>query len=105
MNKDRFHNKLALCLGKDVILDSRFTFDIADSRSPSDTDSPLISIQVKEIPMAISIPVSDASIGNFLDGLSAEQKEEIFSLGIEKELKIIVNAVQQAYKNTKNYSF
>jgi hypothetical protein len=94
MNKDRFHNQLALNLGYQRILnDKRINISIDDKQYPDDV---LISISVAGFSKPICYKASEGLSHNDIDCLDKNGYEEI---------KIIVDAVHQAYIHVSTRQF
>lgn len=100
MNKDRFHNALALSLGYDrIVNDKRFNFSIDDTVNP---ENPLVTIDVFGRKLGISFKAS-ADSKEVLANMKPEQRNAIKTLGLEAEIKKTIDAVHQAYiKATTN---
>lgn len=100
MNKDRFHNALALSLGYErIVNDKRFRFSIDDTVNP---ENPLVTIDVLDRKLNISFKAS-ADSEEVLANMKPEQQNAIKTLDIEAEIKEITNAVHQAFiKATTN---
>ena len=85
-NKDRFHNQLALNLGyQRIVNDKRINISINDKRYPDDV---MISISIDGFSKPICYKASEGLSQNDMDSLGENGYEEI---------KIIVDAVNQAY--------
>ncbi len=86
MNKDRFHNQLALNLGyQRIVNDQRINISIDDKRYLDDV---LISIRIEGFVAPISYKASE--------GLNQKDMDCLRGKGYEN-MKIIAEAVQQAY--------
>jgi len=82
MNKERFHNALALSLGYErIVKDKRITIQVDDS------DDPWVTLKIQDYPETIRIKASDATTDMKLKEIPAFQEE----------IKYIVDAVHQAY--------
>ena len=82
MNKERFHNQLALNLGYErIVKDKRITIQVDDS------DDPWVTLKFQGRPEVIRIKASGEA-----DAVSASEAPEY-----QKELKVIADAVHQAY--------
>ena len=92
MNKERFHNQLALNLGyQHIVNNKRINIAIDEYKYPDDI---MITISVDGFPSPIHYKASDSLSQNNMD--SVEKKDY-------KNIKIIVDAVHQAYlKATTN---
>jgi hypothetical protein len=86
MNKELFHNQLALSLGYErIVKDKRINISIDDKRYPDDV---MISISVDDFSKPICYKASEEFSQNDLDCLDENGYEDI---------KIIIDAVHQAY--------
>lgn len=86
MNKERFHNQLALNLGyQRIVNDKRINISIDDKKYADDV---MISICVEGFSKSICYKASEGLSQNDLDCLDENDNDEI---------KIIVDAVHQAY--------
>jgi hypothetical protein len=93
-DKDRFHNQLALNLGyQRIVNDKRINIGIDDKKYSDDV---MVSISVDGFSRTICYKASEGLSQNDMDSLDENGYEEI---------KIIVNAVQQAYQKTSNCPF
>ena len=91
MNKDRFHNQLALNLGYQRIFnDKRINISIDDKLYPNDV---MVSIGVVGFLQLICYKASEGLSQNDLDSLADNGYEDI---------KLIVDAVHQAYIDSTN---
>ena len=80
MNKERFHNALALSLGYErIVNDKRINISVDDS------DDPWVTLKFQESPEVIRFKAS------------AEADAAEFKSDIENEIKYIVDSVHQAY--------
>lgn len=90
MNKERFHNALALSLGYErIVKDKRITIQVDDS------DDPWVTLKFQGRPEAIRIKASrevDAA-------LAADAS------GLRDDIKVIADAVHQAYVESCNRPF
>lgn len=90
MNKERFHNALALSLGYErIVNDKRITIHVDDS------DDPWVTLKFQGRPEVIRIKAS----GEENATLTTEKPE------LGEEIKEIVDAVQQAYINATTTPF
>ena len=81
MNKERFHNALALSLGYErIIKDKRITIQVDDS------DDPWVTLKFQGRPEVIRIKASDDT-----NALAADASE------LRDDIKVIADAVYQAY--------
>lgn len=80
MNKERFHNALALSLGYErIVKDKRITIEVDDS------DDPCVMLNVQDYPEVIKIK-------------GADTLSELKSIPtMQDEIRIIADAVHQAY--------
>ena len=86
MNKERFHNQLALNLGyQRIVNDKRLSISIDDKLYPDDA---LISINVDGLSAPICYMASEGLSQNDMDSLDENGYDDI---------KVIVDAVHQAY--------
>ena len=86
MNKERFHNQLALNLGYQLIVkDQRINISIDDKKYANDVQ---ISISIVGFPKPICYKASEGLDQNDMDCLDKNGYEDI---------KMIVDAVHQAY--------
>lgn len=94
MNKERFHNQLALNLGyQRIVNDKRINISINDKRYPDDV---MISISIDGLPTPICYMASDGLSQNDMD---------CFGEGSYEDIKIIIDAVHQAYIQTTTNLF
>ena len=94
MNKERFHNQLALNLGYQRILnDKRINISIDDKLYPDDV---MISISIDGFSKPICYKASEGLSQNDMDCLGEGGYEDI---------KIIVDAVHQAYFDSTREQF
>lgn len=93
-DKDKFHNQLALNLGyQRIINDKRINIGIDDKQYP---DNVMVSISIEGFSKPICYKVSKGFSQNDMDSLDDNGYEEI---------KIIIDAVHQAYIESKNKQF
>jgi hypothetical protein len=86
MNKDRFHNQLALNLGyQRIINDKRINISIDDKQYPDDV---MVSISVDGISKPICYKASEVLSQSDMDCLEEGDSEDI---------KIIVEAMHKSY--------
>ncbi len=86
MNKERFHNQLALNLGyQRIINDKHINISIDDKLYPDDV---MVSIRVDGFSRPICFKASEGLCQNDMNNLDNNGHEEI---------KIIIDAVHQAY--------
>ena len=82
MNKERFHNALALSMGYErIVKDKRITIEVDDA------DDPWVTLKIQGHPKVVRFTASEDANGVELNNLPA----------MREELKIIVDAVHQAY--------
>ena len=94
MNKERFHNQLALNLGyQRIVNDKRINICIDDKRYPDDV---MISISIDSFSKPICYKASEGLSQNDMDCLGENGYDEI---------KIIVDAVHQAYFDSTREQF
>ena len=94
MNKERFHNQLALNLGyKRIVNDKIIDISIDDKQCPDDV---VISIRVNVFPSPICYKASEGLDQNDMDCLDENGYDDI---------KMIVDAVHQAYIESCNKLF
>ena len=90
MNKERFHNALALSLGYErIVKDKRITILVDDS------DDPWVTLKFLGRPEVIRIKASDEA-----DAAETKAVPEM-----NNEIKCIVDTVHQAYINATTYPF
>ena len=90
MNKERFHNALALSLGYErIVKDKRITIQVDDS------DDPWVTLKFQGRPEVIRIKAS----GNADAALAADASE------LRDDIKVIADAVHQAYVESCNRPF
>ena len=86
LDKERFHNQLALNLGyKRIVNDKRINISIDDKQYPNDV---MVSISIDGFSKPICYKASEGFNQNGMDCLDE---------GGYKDLKVIVDAVHQAY--------
>lgn len=94
LDKERFHNQLALNLGyKRIVNDKHINISIDDKQYPNDV---MVSISVDGFSRPICYKASE--------GLSQNDMECLDEDGYEN-INIIIDAVNQAYMQTKEYPF
>ena len=90
MNKERFHNALALSLGYErIVKDERITIDVDDS------DDPWVTLKFQGRPDVIRIKASGEA-----DAASVADASEL-----RDDIKVIADAVHQAYIESCNRPF
>ncbi len=90
MNKERFHNALALSLGYErIVKDKRITIQVDDS------DDPWVTLKFQGRPEVIRIKAS----GEADAALAADASE------LRDDIKVIADAVHQAYVESCNRPF
>ena len=90
MNKERFHNALALSLGYErIVKDKRITITVDDS------DDPWVTLTFQGRPEVIRIKTS----GDADAALAAELP------AMQKEITLIADAVRQAFDEASNCRF
>lgn len=95
MNKERFHNALAMALGYEQILNDKRYKIIVDEK----TDDPKIIIKDADGIILLSIRVSE------VNGIKQEGLVINNDLSVKNDLNKIVDAVHQAYLNSITNSF
>lgn len=94
MNKERFHNQLALNLGyQRIVNDKRINISIDDKQYPDDVK---ISISIDGFSKPICYKASEGLGQNDMDCLDENGYDDI---------KMIVDAVHQAYIQATTYPF
>ena len=94
MNKDRFHNQLALNLGyQRIVNDKRINISIDDKQYPDDV---MISISIDGFSKPICYKASEGLSQNDMDCFDKNGYDDI---------KIIIDAVHQAYVISNNSRF
>lgn len=90
MNKERFHNALALSLGYErIVKDKRITIEVDDS------DDPWVTLKFQGRPEVIRIKASSEADA----ALAADAS------GLRDDIKVIADAVHQAYVESCNRPF
>jgi hypothetical protein len=90
MNKERFHNALALSLGYErIVKDKRITIDVDDS------DDPWVTLKFQGRPEVIRIKASGEA-----DAAGVAAASEL-----RDDIKVIADAVHQAYYEAFNSRF
>lgn len=88
MNKERFHNALALNLGYDRILnDKSIDIKIEDA-----TTEPVVTLASKMSQNSVRYVASENS-----DDVYAKAQKSLGALAMEQDLKEIIKAIHQAY--------
>ena len=91
MNKDKFHNQLALNLGyQRIVNDKRINISIDDKQYPDDV---MVSISIDGFSRPICYRASEGLSQNDMECLD------------DNDIKIIVDAVHQAFIETSNIPF
>jgi len=94
MNKERFHNALALALGYErIVKNKRYHITVDD-----DADEVVVRIDTVDGILKVAYKVSDESKYVWDRTILPEQKEMIKVNGLESEMKEIFDIVHQAYK-------
>ena len=89
-DKDRFHNALALSLGYErIVKDKRITIEVEES------DDPWVTLKFQGCPEVVRFKAS----GKADTALTAE------ALEFQNEIKVIFDAVHQAYVDSTRESF
>ena len=82
MNKERFHNALALSLGYErIVKDKRITIQVDEA------DDPWVTLKIQGHPDVVRFKASDDANGVELNNIPA----------MREEIKSIIDAVHQAY--------
>ena len=90
-NKERFHNQLALNLGyKRIVNDKRINISIDDKQYPDDV---MVSISIDGFSRPMCYRASEGLSQNDMECLD------------DNDIKIIVDAVHQAFIETSNIPF
>ncbi len=93
-NKDRFHNQLALNLGyQRIVNDKRINISLDDKLCPDDV---MISISVDGFLKPICYKASEGLGQNDIECLDEN---------VDDEIKLIIDAVHQAYKQATTNIF
>ena len=93
-NKDRFHNQLALNLGyQRIVNDKRISISVDDKRLPNDV---MVSINIDGLSSSLCYKASEGLSQNCMDCLDENDYDDI---------KVIVDAVHQAYIQTTTTLF
>lgn len=83
MNKERFHNALALSLGYErIVKDKRITISVDDS------EDPWVPLKFQGFPEVVRFKASG----------EADAAETVVAPEMQSELKVIIDAVYQAFK-------
>ena len=90
MNKERFHNALALSLGYErIVKDKRITIEVDEA------DDPWVNLKIQGHPNVVRFKASGDANGVELNNIPAMQED----------IKMIVDAVHQAYIEATNNLF
>lgn len=100
MNKERFHNILALHLGREIVMDKRLQIDV----TWKEIDHPLIEVRLTDIPIVIRFNASEANEEGWQQ-LSEEQKQAVAEVGLTGTITEIVKAAHLAYKESFSSRF
>ena len=100
MNRDQFHNSLAIHLGRKIVLDKRLQIDV----TWKEIDHPLIEVQLTDIPIVIRFNASVANEEGWQQ-LSEEQKQAVAEVGLTGTITEIVKAAHLAYKESFSSRF
>ena len=85
MNRERFHNALALSLGYErIVKDKRITIQVDDS------DDPWVTLKFQGCPEVVRLKAS------------GEADVAAWAPGMYKEIKVIADAVHQAFQKANN---
>ena len=100
MNKERFHNILALHLGREIVMDKRLQIEVMWQ----ELDHPFIEVQFTDIPIVIRFNASEANEEGWQQ-LSEEQKQAVAEVGLTGTITEIVKAAHFAYKESFSSRF
>lgn len=100
MNRDQFHNSLAIHLGREIVMDKRLQIEVVWQ----EPNSPWIEIRLTDIPTAIRFNVSEANEEGWQQ-LSEEQKQAVAEVGLTGTITEIVKAAHLAYKESFSSRF
>lgn len=90
MNKERFHNALALSLGYErIVKDKRITIKVDEA------DDPWVTLKIQGHPDVVRFKASG----------DANEVELNYLPALQEEIKIIIDAVHQAYTQVSNNPF
>lgn len=90
MNKERFHNALALSLGYErIVKDKRITINVDDS------DDPWVTLKIQGSSEVIRFKASGEA-----DAVETRMVPEM-----QSEVKVIIDAIHQAYQEACNSRF
>lgn len=90
MNKERFHNALALSLGYErIIKDKRITIEVDEA------DDPWVTLKIQDHPDVVRIKASGDANGVELNEIPA----------LQEEIRNIIDAVHQAYIQATKKTF
>ena len=101
MNRDQFHNSLAIHLGREIVMDKRLQIDV----TWQEPNSPWIEIRLADIPTAIRINISEAGEAGWQLELSDEQQSIISDTGLTGTITDIARAASAAYDECRQYRF
>lgn len=100
MNRDQFHNSLAIHLGRKIVLDKRLQIEVAWQ----EIDHPFIEVRLTDIPIVIRFNASEANEEGWQQ-LSVEQKQAVAEVGLTGTITEIVKAAHLAYKESFSSRF
>lgn len=100
MNRDQFHNSLAIHLGREIVLDKRLQIEVAWQ----EIDHPLIEVRPTDIPIVIRFNASEANEEGWQQ-LSDEQKQAVAEVGLTGTITEIVKAAHLAYEESFSSRF
>lgn len=102
MNKDVFHNQIALSLGyKRILQNKQINISIDDKAFP---DNPRVTIEIFDgkLEFTYSASQNTEDIGRTI---LLEQKEMMKAHALEDEIKFLIGATHQAYIQAMNNQF
>ena len=90
MNKERFHNQLALNLGyQRIVNDKRITIEVDEA------DDPWVTLKIQDRPDVVRFKASG----------DANEVESNITPAIQEDIKEIIDAVHQAYIDSTREQF
>lgn len=101
MNKERFHNILALHLGREIVMDKRLQIKV-EWQEPN---SPWIEVRLTNIPIEIRIYANEVGETGWKQQLSDEQKSIISDIGLTGTIAEVARAASAAYDECCQYRF
>lgn len=95
MNKDVFHNQIALSLGyKWILQNEQINISIDDREN---TDDPIVEVETFDGRVKIAYHASSSSKDIWQKIISPEQKDVIKAHNIKKEIDSIIDTTYKAY--------